>query len=276
MYASKQIYQHAFKLTILLVLTLTGAAGLGQTRVLGISQIEPPKWMYHWINTESLSQSWRVEALKRSGRLPLPNMKENFLVSRAVQSLTGRGGLFAWTHPVTGLGSGPTEMYGDSVIMIKLTDQPVRILELETEREYTLGRELNFSKFDMIHHVRYGPENPDRVDSPRMVYWEEFIITNNKIVDSFTADPSLIKPRIRKQIARLEAGNRYQERYLHFKVAGVDAYSTTLPFFNSRRDVERRILPLLRSYMNKSPDEIPDVWKRPIVFGECDALAEGY
>lgn len=224
-----------------------------------------PKYFYHWIDVDSLSQKWRLKALKETGEIPLPNMKPEFLIADAIPELAGKGGLFVWHHPVSGMGTGPSEMYGNSVIMLETQRQPARILDVSTSPGETISKLTNLRNADVLRHTRVRDG---------VVLWEEWIILKPKVITQFTADPKIIKPRMRVQYNNLVNGGEIAERWLHFKIRGSGQDAKTKPLFQSRRDLKKLVLPVLKRYIEMDAEAIPEVWRRPMDYGACEALSE--
>jgi len=234
-----------------------------------------PRYFYHWIEPESLEQEWRLETLKTKGILPLPWMKETFFLVTLIPGLEMIPGLFVWPHPVTGMATGPKEIYGTVPILIEMTSEPVRVLELRTDEHYLFEDAFNIERVDLIHHSHFEIEMKKahwwswKKTPHEVLQWEEWIIVNPKVVTQFTADPKYIKDRIRYQLEKLKLGEKYPLGLIHFKASGRKMKSDTQPLFNSRVDRDEFILPVLNDYLKMDSSEIHPLWRRPFKKRPC-------
>lgn len=218
-----------------------------------------PKTLYHWIWKHQLSDDWRLITIRTKKELPLPWIQESHLISEGIKRLAGRNGLFVWTHPVTGLGTDPTEIYGDVPIQIKTKPEPARVLTVITADGHLLPiAKATLDQVDAIHHYRM-----EQLEDGQWVrLWEEWILLNPKAVERFSADPRDIKPILSRSIKKIENGEVFPRKVLHIFVPTENLRATTLPLFQSRSDLKRIVLPILKKYMRLSEADFPIEWRR--------------
>jgi hypothetical protein len=221
-------------------------------------------YLFHWTPLDSLREPWRLEIIREKDTVPLPWIRRRFLITQAFPDLEWHSGLFSWPHPVTGLGTGPAEVYGDVPIFMKTVEEPVRVLDLRTQPGSEIRKGTRpVDDIDVVYHRRY--------DRKRVLQFEEYVILRpENAVEDFSADPRIIQPLIAPEIERLKRGEAYPAKLLHHKVEG--GSHMTEPFFHSASQVRRTILPTLRRYMRLDSRSVPERWRRPLEI----SCAEGF
>ncbi len=230
-----------------------------------IKSAEAPEFLFHWSQLQSVNSDNKVQALSRSS-LPLPSMYPTFYLVDMIPSLSHTKGLFTWSHPVGGVGTGPTEMYAANaaLIMIKTKGGQHQVLEvLSVDGQKPFQQNIDTSSIDFIHHTKFT-----NTPGSREVIFEEWIVTSQRGIQSFTADPMLIRPIIEKQVRFMRSGKKYSERELHARLPPDGRFKS--PFVNSESARKTQIIPALEQYMKNSNASIHPLWKRP--FSGCDTL----
>jgi hypothetical protein len=227
-----------------------------------IAKQKPPPFLFHWMRESSTNIDYKLKSLAKD-KLPLPWMYNSYNLVKSIPSLQNGSGLFAWSHPIGGFATGPTEIYGDFLIAIEMPQSPVRVWEIKTsDASDTSNIKTDFSKFDLIHHIRTNPN-----DASQTLY-EEWIITNSKIVESFTADPAIIRPIVRMYRKAMTEGLYFKTEQLHAQFPPNGRYKSR--FLNSDYARSTYVFPILDSYINADHEDLHPSWRRS--FDHCGLL----
>ena len=256
----------AFILILMLLCpTRLWAAG----KVLGIVEEPAPPNLFHWLSRDVLDKMANQVWLSPDPlRLPMRNMHPADAILKNVKGLEGTSALFTWSNPVTGMAASPYEVYGDRAILIRMPPHPVRVLELETDDAKGAVPTVDPSQFDVVHHVRRDAKS-------QKVIWEEWIITNPAAVESWTADPNIIRPLVQKEVKRIERGEKYSADEVFQR--GTDKAGTLL--FNSKKYLAKpangkSILKRLEDYAKSTGDfTVPLPFLRPLERNSSKAIA---
>lgn len=163
------------------------------------SNPEPPQFLYHWTSYENLAKIASDKAPKDSW--------DTYLSKGANLFTKNYGGaenqLFAWTNPITGMMASNSEKYGDALVQFKIKTDSARVLVIDTKKTKT--KTFDFSKFDLVLY--------------KNAKYQEWIILNPKVVDTFTADPEVLKEQLKDWIEKLEDDSfKFSDEELHSKV----------------------------------------------------------
>jgi hypothetical protein len=204
-----------------------------------------PTVLYNWAKLRTL-QRLEQENQAHDG-LPLDWIPGNHRLGEAWPALGGRRALYAWSHPVTGLASGPEEIYGAEVLTKIRLKPDARWAELhsrEGETSYDLGFRLE--SVDVIKHT-YQFQNGER--------YSEYVIVNPRAVEEYSALPEASRPELERELSRLRDTNyRYSQNQIH--KPGPDS------IFNDPR-WRPRILDFLESFLNHDVGSLPDRYRKP-------------
>jgi hypothetical protein len=227
---------------------------------------EVPSNLYHWISSESINKEKKTALVER-GFLPLPRMYPDFNLVTAAPKLAYTKGLFVWSHPIGGVGTGPLEIYGDlgALIAIKVREGRHTVLELETDADSKpIDLKGDLRRIDIIHHKRYI-----NFQGNRILHFEEWVIKKPRIAAEFTADPTILRPLIRQQIEFMKSGGQYSDADLHTKIAPSGRYN--VPFVNSDFARKEYIYPRLENYLRLRTSSFHPSWLKP--FTTCDEMS---
>lgn len=240
---------------------------------------DPPPILFHWTRIENLSSRL---ALSDASVLPLANLKSLYGKKSGFEE-HGRGkmGLFTWCHPVTGMGCGRGELYGNpkpvgkksgeiyqnALIAIELQPK-VRMMKSVTfdHDEEKVANFESLESADLVYHEHHGwhilgveelevEGKPTWVfEKEKTLWYTEWVLQNSKSVKNFTADPSVLKPLLRAHRKFLESGGTYSMNEDHFR---------KFPFGDPRH-TGKHYLPRVDDYLAMENDRIPEVWRRPM------------
>ena len=211
-----------------------------------------PRYLFHWTSRAQL-EAWA--ARRDDGLLPLP--------------------LYCWSHPVTGMAAHPREIYSDGgphdarLIIVEIDNLRASIGRFSIRgmgRGPIPGLLEKYYAHDVVFHEREAPGYNEACS-----YWREWIIMKPAAVLNFTADPSSLKPFLRRELARLEdASYEYPEPLLHaynpsYKgLSGASYLNITSPGI-LRREI---VLPRLRAVIDLASPAVPAPLGKPFVFNE--------
>jgi hypothetical protein len=251
-----------FAIHVFLCIALCSSSAFAQNRA-KVRAREIPKVLYHWISKDSINKPKKVSLVER-GFLPLPRMYPSFNLVAAVPDLAFTKGLFVWNHPIGGMGTGPSEIYGDlgALIAIKTKDGIHNALELETENQSKpLDLKIDLRSIALIHHKHFFNDGNGR----RLIF-EEWVIKKPQIAAEFSADPVVLKPLIQEHLDFMRRGGQYADQDLHFKIPPNQRYRGT--FINSEYAREQYLYPRLEAYLRLTPRDFHSSWRRPLSL--CD------
>ncbi len=164
---------------------------------------QPPIYIYHWTSPETLLQI--VKSGYKGG--PWPGFKKiGGKLGQYFPQLKNSSGLFGWTNPETATRGGTDELYGEVLVRFKINQSAARTLFVQAKKmnERYQGPgfkgEIPASNYDLIFHAS------------TMLEW---VIMNPKVVDSFTADPEVLRPTLESALKNLKDPN-YQFKDYHF------------------------------------------------------------
>lgn len=206
-----------------------------------------PEKLYHWKSAEGLKKLMAIFNSDQS-KFPLrPRGSENALVGISFPNLRELPVFFAWSNPVTGMGSGSglDYIYGDRVIELRMR-KGLKVLLIVSE-SFKFESDFNkFNEYDLVLHVcKYQLPRDGRY----VEVYKEWIIVNPKSVLSFTGDQNLLRPVIAPWLEKLNDPNfEFNEEDLH-------ASHTYLYSPGSERKLN--LVPVLQRYMNQDFDVIP-------------------
>ena len=206
--------------------------------------ISPPPLLFHWMSQGSaqslaapLSNSNEPLPLKL---LPLKIVDPSARIAMAHPDLSGRAGLFAWTHPVLGMGTQPTENYGAdpwypdrSPILLVMRPKPdarVRVIDSEIYERIVDGEKKWITEVDLgtvenadlvyhrmrIHRLDSRTNDADPLGEP---FLQEWIVLEPSAIESFTAD---------KETGMEILGN-WDAKLGTLEIRSVDAIPTVFP-----------------------------------------------
>lgn len=242
-----------------------------------------PLVLYHHLSPHSLDLL--AEQARGTGKFPLKKSDPEFMLSKLVPQFAGQRALFTWLEPLTGIGSqiaqGAVEFYAQPdadrglpsrLLAIWMAPQ-TRILVINTqfrgsssgdrstltERQRAeiarrLGRKDRFG-IDVIWHRVWGADDYQVNEDGRMVNtaevrYQELVLLENGVskIDTYTADPKLLKPLLEKAIGHAsDSRYRYDRSMIHSMDLSVNNV-----------DVRRQVLvPVLQSILAGGDREIP-------------------
>ena len=223
---------------------------------------EAPRFLFHWMKESSTNAEYKIQSISEN-MLPLPWMYTSYNLVQSIPVLQTGFGLFTWSHPIGGFGTGPTEVYGDFMIAIEIQRDPLRIWEVETNEDTRLlDLKVDFTEFDLIHHKRTLTSHTSQV------LYEEWIITNPKVVSAFTADPKVIKPMMREYRQAMRSGLYFTTDQLHAKFTPNDRYTSR--FLNSDYARQKYLFPVMDAYIQSRHTKLNPAWLRP--FNQCGLM----
>lgn len=155
---------------------------------------ESPSILYHWLDVDS-ARRLADKAGNIGKGFPLKRLGSSIL-SDSYMDLAERPGLFTWTNPVAGIGSGGTDfLYGDHVV--KLWMKPgLNVIGVVTKAGESLrDTKVRFEDgVDLIFHVVKTPLQ----NSEYSVEYKEWAILDGKAVADFTGAPECLRSELAK------------------------------------------------------------------------------
>ena len=167
------------------------------------SSVRPPRYLYHWTTHSKLQRM--VDWNQNSAELPLRYIKGYANIAWEYPILAGRPGLFAWSHPITGMYFDlKTETYAREEkgrpprLLAMEIDPQARVLELVTPAKVTLDHSVY--DYDLIFHKA--------LDERGRVEMAEWILINPEVVRQFSANPKEVRPLLEPGLEVLKDSSR--------------------------------------------------------------------
>ena len=197
---------------------------------------------------------------KKSGGLMLKKIPPESALYRFHPDLRSMTALFAWSHPVTGIASGPKVVYaaesaGDSRLLTLKIKRGARVCALRDHDGKNLpAKPRRFAPriprgADLIfHEISYDDGSSVR----------EWVVLNPACVESFTADARFLRRFFKQELSRLaDPRYDYPPRAAHAvsKFPGLRQSAFLSVTSPGLRD--KIVLPALRAVARLSPRRIP-------------------
>lgn len=200
--------------------------------------ITTPTILYHWTSVESINQI----SQSAGDSLPLKRIAPGFMIAIIYRELANLPALFTWSHPVTGIGAAPTEIYGGEILLAIHINPLARVLVLNTSYDL-IGKEnslndINIDQYDLIYHELEVRGN---------TVMKEWIILNPDAVVNFTADPLALSCILNPELDFLRSGGNYRPEDQHF--LGNTLFS---PVY-----IERLVIPAIEKFLSLEPTVVP-------------------
>jgi len=234
-----------FQLSLLFYVLAASAQGIAADT----PQVQLPERLFRWMSPEGLRRL--ADRMKVDGRVPLKTIASTGEIEALAYfrpEFRGRDALFLWSHPFTGMGAGKGEWYARPGNGGR---EPARVLMLEPMKDSVtavlisqMGKEpiqggTDLSGIDFVYHVV--------LDQGGNEFIKEWVLLNPEKVRSFTADPEIIKPILKKELDKMsDPLFRFSNSDLHV----IDSYMNS-------QEGRRAIKDTAESYLNASSDNIP-------------------
>jgi hypothetical protein len=270
---------HSASAVIFIVASVIALQGFAQTSLPRIETTQRgsiPSQLYHWTDEQGVKQLG--SSLDAEGALTIVPAKPPKGTVEHLDSyvpwLTKMPKLFAWTHPVTGMGfdfdsrnTSLIDVYGDILVKIDLNKVPSsKVLTVHSSDD---GVESTVKPKDvwLVHHFHYGNATFDVRRKQKDLLFEEWIITNPAAVKAITADPEALAPILETELRQLKSSRfKYPQEALHRKNGAG---------FANRADARKEIIiPTLETYVSEAGgklwlyDRIP----QNLLEGACSKL----
>ena len=209
--------------------------------------IPPPAALYHWTVYGSLERS--AQHLPTDGSLPLKKIKPDFTVAKQFPQLADRSALYAWSHPVTGIGATPTEIYAAPMgylgigALLKLEIDPkARAVEIVTDSgDKNPHPEVDLSGAQLVLHKVMDQGKP---------VMQEWLVLDAKAVTAFTGDPADLRGELEAELKKMENPRfRYKPDDLHYLNDG-SLFDQGKPY--------SFVPKVIKKFLASSDEQIPD------------------
>ncbi|MFC1611647.1 hypothetical protein ACFL6C_11865 [Myxococcota bacterium] len=224
-------------------------------------KVQTSRYLYHWTTDTSLQ---KLALNKKPGApMPLKRVRKMHVLGRCFPEFMRRRGLFAWTNPVTAMGTGgrgsDQEMYARDVndpnarpALVRMTIDPnARALEIKSTNGL-YGRERKFGRLTegdlgdaqlILHKIYCGDE----------LRFQEWIILDPSIVQAFTANPADLRPELERCLAQIEnPKHAFREKDLYCLRGGLFHEGQ----LNDRYTTE--VFGIVREFLASRDEDIPD------------------
>jgi hypothetical protein len=249
------------------VLLAAVAAAGAEEKSRPLKATEIPRMLFHWTSAESLSmlaQRANDAGKKPGAPIQLKRVAYASVVGETVPGMGGREGIFAWSHPVTGMAKGGDETYapvtwwGDkeetlkpALIAMKIAPNARAALVVTALGEQPNLSKIDLSNVDLILHRRYSRASPG-VRGP--LDFQEWIVVNPRAVKSYTSDPAALRKLLEPELAHLEDKSyRFRPEELHAQSAG----------FNNP-EWRKGYVPTVRALLATPRRDVPIFFRNPI------------
>lgn len=181
---------------------------------------------------------------------------------RCYPQLRDRPVLYAWTHPVTGMGQDELLLYAgpeprDARLLTLRTRPGARVLELRTPRP--CARRFRIPDLDSADLI------DNRIDFRGGVTVREWIVLRPEAIADCSADPAALRPFLRREILSLErTGRQYAPEQLHIRSEPLlrDGKPFVFAFTSVPRFRHGLVLPRLRALCALRSSAIPARFRR--------------
>ncbi len=229
------------------------------SRVVETKTMMVPQYLFHWTKDSTLKMESLMNRVKQTGQYPFHQISSTQLIGESIPGLAGKEALFVWTNPVTGMGAGVFEMYGNVPVVLETVNYPVKVAEVVTEPGSVIPKEVFDGKgVQLIHHKRVQRDSPG---ATAKVIFEEWIIIDKTAVREFSSAKKDVRPHLIPWLHKLRDGVKFAPSELHFKTAAMGALGQAKPFFNESGYVMEHVIPRIEKFL-LGDVKIPEIYER--------------
>ncbi len=193
--------------SLFFILSLVGLRGYSQAiEVLDTEEIRIPKKLFTWVSLKRIES--KLAGLE-SGQGFLQPIRPDYKVAMANPKLAGIPANFNWTDPVAGVASNYDEVYGKGEVLMQLeldrkkikSAYYIQALEGQRTNDVDINKAI---KSDILFFQTFRMTEQGEL----VVFYQEWIILNQEIIKSYSIDPKILIPEIKKRLAVLNRKNK--------------------------------------------------------------------